>query len=177
MKPLFLSLLTGAFIALFAQSAVAAQATTGMQPTATIPGSCVVVAPQALAFGAYDATGANFTAPRDMDATFVVRCNKGSLGGANLKISMGPGLNHNGAGCLNKRMSNGAGSFLNYEIHTVSGRFAKWGCMTLGENGMMGNTYDTGADNTLTMHGRIPAGQSTPQAGAYSDTIDIILSF
>lgn len=89
---------------------------------------------------------------------------------------MGNGGNNSGT---QRRMVNAsdAASFLSYEIYKDSFGGAIWGA---GDGGTVRSGADlngTGADVAVTMFGRIPGGQLTATAGAYSDTVVSTINF
>jgi spore coat protein U-like protein len=102
------------------------------------------------------------TVGSDAQAALTVNCSSSTP----YTVSLDNGQNFSGG----RRMSN-SGSFINYELYKDSSRTAAWSSAS-GVNGT-GN----GAGQTVTVFGRVPAGQSVPNTGAYADTIVATISY
>jgi spore coat protein U-like protein len=66
------------------------------------------------------------------------------------------------------------GNTLNYSLFSNAGRTTNWG-NNIGTDTVAGT--GTGALQTLTVYGRIPASQTTAPVGSYSDTITVTVTF
>lgn len=130
--------------------------TSGFVPTCTIGAGTV-------AFGAYDPLGVNATNPLDAQGSFQVACTR------NTPYTVGLGLGSNAAGTT-RRMANGA-QRLQYELYTSASRTAVWSTATT-----VGGTAASISPITLTVYGRVPAGQNVA-AGTYSDTVLETINF
>jgi spore coat protein U-like protein len=144
-------------VAAYTQRADAAFATpVNVAISANVAANCVLTA-GSVAFGAYDPLVANDTTPLDQTGTFTVRCVKG----VTANVGLDDGLN------TGRQMSDGGSELLDYELYQDAGRTTVWG-----ETG--GARYSYTAANrsaaTLTIYGRIPAGQDVA-AGSYTDTV------
>lgn len=147
---LFCSIATDVFASL---------ATSNIQVTANISGTCTVAATN-LAFGNY--TGATL----DGVSTISVKCTNGL--GYKIALSAGTGT---GATTAQRVMMFGIET-LNYNLYKDSQRSIAWG-----DNGD-GTVSDsgTGQQQDFTVYGRIPDNQNSP-VGNYTDTIAVTVSF
>jgi spore coat protein U-like protein len=142
----------------------AATTTTTFPVTATVQTACSVSA-NPLNFGNYDPTSAT---PLDATTTLSALCTIGT--------SYTVGLNAgtaSGATVTTRRMTNGANT-LNYALYRDAGRTNNWG-NTPGTDTPPATTAPVGA-SSLTVYGRVPAGQNVP-AGGYADTITVTLNY
>lgn len=71
-----------------------------------------------------------------------------------------------------RRMRNGAGQFVVYELYRNSPRSLRWG-NTLGSDTLAGT--GTGAAQSLSVYGRV--GVQAPAIGSYSDTITVTVTY
>ena len=133
--------------------------------TATIIASCSITAND-LSFGNYDPLSATAL---DQTSTISVTCSNG----ADYDIQLSGGIS---ADVNARTMDDDATgtNLLNYSLFRDSGRTDNWGV----SNGI--DTYQgtgTGSAQTITVYGRIPAGQTTPPIGAYTDTITATIEY
>ncbi|HEY6003922.1 MAG TPA: spore coat U domain-containing protein [Anaeromyxobacter sp.] len=133
-----------------------------MQVSAIIAPACTIGA-GTLAFGGYDPIGANATTPLDAQGTFQVACTRNTV----YAVGLGPGSFAAGA---TRRMANGT-QRLGYELYSDPGRTAVWSAAST-----VAGTAPSISPVTLTVYGRIPAGQSVT-AGAYADTVQSTINF
>lgn len=152
---------SGAACLLFSgsQPARAATATTTFQVTATVVASCAVSASD-LAFGTYSSASHS-----DVNTTVDVTCTNGTT--YDVALSDGGGA---GATTAARKMTS-ASNTLTYSLYTNAGRTQVWGSS--------GNTVagtGSGSSQSLTVYGRVPSGQN-PQAGSYSDTIVVTVTY
>ena len=82
-----------------------------------------------------------------------------------------------GATIGNRRMTGPGPSSLNYELFTDATRTVTWGDHPAlpGQNTVSG--VGTGSAQAVTVFGRIPADQRTPNTGAFLDTITATITF
>jgi spore coat protein U-like protein len=133
-----------------------------MAVQAIIAPACTIGA-GALAFGGYDPIGANATAPLDAQGSFQVACTRNTV----YAVALGPGSFAAGA---TRQMANGA-QRLAYELYSDPGRTAPWsGASTVA------GTAASILPVTLTVYGRIPAGQGV-SPGSYADTVQSTINF
>jgi spore coat protein U-like protein len=157
-------LLTCAAFALTSGSALlgAGTATATLTVTATVAAECTVGG-STLAFGGYSTLSGS---PTDQSTTFSVACTTGTA------ATMGMDLGANASGGA-RRMSNGSGGFLEYELYSDGARTAIWA--NSGGGLVAYNALSNGAQSQ-TVYGRIPAGQDA-NLGSYSDSVTITITF
>lgn len=144
--------------------ASAATDTTSFTVTATVLASCDVSANN-LAFLNYDPISPT---PRDVTTTIVVICTNGTGYDVGLNIGVGAGATY-----AARRMTH-AGQTLAYSLYSDGAHSIVWG-EAIGVDAVHGT--GSGANQTLTVHGRIPAGQTAPAGGPYSDTITVTVTY
>lgn len=148
--------------------AVGASTTSAVTSTASVLPACRALAVGAMSFGSYNLTTVDTVA----SATFTVQCSDS----ASISVALDRGVSA-GSSINSRRMSDGRGNTLSYQLYTAADRLSIWG------DGSAGNTTVTalgrGLDSTLlfTVYGVIPAGQSSVVPGQYSDTITITLTY
>jgi spore coat protein U-like protein len=164
------TLLLGSLLALplapmaLAPAAQAAGSTTGsLGVSATVLDNCSINAVP-LAFGTYSSA-----ANKDATATITVNCSTGTAYTVALDLGLGVGS------VLASRKMQGPqpGDLLGYQIFSDTGRTTLWGS-TLGVNTVAGT--GTGIDQAITVYGRVNSGQ-TVRAGAYTDTVGIVVAY
>lgn len=143
--------------------AVAATATANLAVSANVPVNCTIAA-GTLSFGAYDPLTANAATNLDMTGSFTVSCTNGTP----YTISLDAGANGGKSAAATRAMASGT-NYLGYEIYSDSGRTTIW---TSGSS----VTSTSKAPATLTVYGRIPAGQDAA-VGSYSDTVVETVTF
>lgn len=131
----------------------AASTTANLAVSVTVTASCNL-STNALAFGTY-ASGQN----SDVDAATSVSVNCSN--GAAYNLALNAGSNSNG----NYRMKDGSNNYINYNLYSDSGR-----TNSLYNGAAKISGTGNGNAQTLSVYGRIPAGQTTA-AGSYSDTV------
>jgi len=115
-----------------------------------------------LGFGSYSGTAANATASVSVNCT----------GSAPYSVAMGGGNNQSGS---LRRMVGPAGNFLSYQLYSDSARVVPWG----DDGGQLGSRVagtGSGSAQSLTVYGRIPAGQF-PGPGSYSDSVIVTVDY
>lgn len=158
-------LLTGAAVlAAGASPALAATQTTQFQVTLTVQAECKLTSATDLAFGT---TGVIQSAINASSAIGVQCTNTTPY---NIGLNAGAG---SGASVTSRKMTAGTGATINYELFRDSARTAVWGD-TVNSNTVSGT--GTGAVQTLTVYGRVPA-QTTPAAGNYADTVQVTVTY
>jgi spore coat protein U-like protein len=148
----------------------AATATANLAVTANVTANCTISTTPA-AFGAYDPIFANATAALDATGGVVVACTKG----ASTDVRLGQGANA-AAGSTTavplRQMASGT-ERLAYFLYSDAGRTTVWGDTLATSRAFTGTGATT---STLTVYGRIPAGQNVA-AGAYADTVVATITF
>jgi spore coat protein U-like protein len=132
--------------------------------TATVPANCRAYVTTDLDFGNVPGL---IAANKDQTSTIAMTC----TGRTAWNVGLNNGLNPSGSV---RRMRLGAtASYVNYELYRDTGRTHRWGA-TIGTDTVPGT--GTGGEQTLTVYGRVPAGQAAA-AGSYSDTITVTISY
>jgi len=155
-----------AISACFGASAAAATATANLPVSATVISNCTI-STAVLAFGNYDPVAANAAANLDGTGTVIVACTKGAT------ATVGLGLGSNASGAV-RRMSDGGGNFLTYEMYQDAGRVTVWG--NGAPNLLTPGAAPSKAARNFTVYGRVTSGQDIP-AGAYTDTVVATVNF
>lgn len=99
------------------------------------------------------------TTNTDATSTLTVNCSSGTP----FTIALGNGTNYSAG----RRLASGA-SYINYFLYSDSSRSSQW-------NSTSGT--GTGFDQSFTVYGRIPSGQSISNTGIYADTIIATITY
>lgn len=164
-----LALLAAAALTLQPPPAGAGTATHNLNITATVATNCTLTA-HPLAFGIYDPLTFNATTPLDASTTIDLNCSYTTAA----VVAMDQGLTKAGGSTATvplRQMASGANR-LRYDIYQDAGRTTAWG--TGGATDV--NYTGTGLADTMSVYGRIGAGQSKP-FGSYTDTVVITITF
>jgi spore coat protein U-like protein len=137
-------------------------ASTSTSATATVTSSCNVSA-TSISFGSSGVLNAN----KDAQGTLSIQCS------STLPYTVSLNGGNSGATNPTQRKMSFTTSTITYGLYRDSARTQAWGS-TVGTNTASGT--GTGSTQTLTVYGRI-APQTTPKAGAYSDTIVVTVSY
>jgi len=159
----FTMTVTAPFFLPLAPPSHAATATSTFKVQLSLTSSCVINRASRLNFGNHGVLIANV----DSTTHLRVQCTNGTP--YNIGLDAGTG---SGATAAVRRMTLGS-STINYSLYSDSGRTSVWG-NTIGTNtiGDVGN----GASRRYTVYGRVPP-QTTPAAGAYTDTITVTVTY
>ena len=133
--------------------------------TTTISGSVspiCSVSSGTLGFGNYNGTAAVLST-----AAVLVNCSNGGT----YQVSLGAGANADGT---TRRMAGPSSSFLGYELYRDSARSLAWGDGAA--YGARVSGTGSGSAQTLTVYGRIPAGQNVA-VGSYSDSVVVTVEY
>lgn len=141
-----------------APAAHAATSTTTFNVTATVSAGCSVTAGGDLAFGSYTGSQIDGTTTLSVTCTSITGYTIGLSDGANFDTS--------------RRLKRGTTDYLSYELYKESGRTNRWG----NAGAEMVSGTGTGAAQSLTIYGRMPAG-GTLVPGSYTDTISVTLTY
>jgi len=133
--------------------------------SATVASTCLIVG-GALAFGTYSGV------QTDASGTIVATCTNGSTAYVLMGEGTSPASGSSASSPL-RQMSSATGGLLSYGLY-----------ITAPGNTVWGNTQGTGKvvtgdglAQTLTVYGRIPAGQYNATAGLYTDTVQVSFTF
>jgi len=152
--------ITGAAAPVFA-----ATASTNLGVSATVISNCLINT-SALAFGSYDPVVGNSAADLDGTGIVSVACTKGVAP----TIALGLGSNASGS---TRRMSDGSGHFLTYELYKETGRVTVWGT----GGALLSTSAAPSKDpRDFTVYGRVTAGQDAT-AGSYTDSVVATVNF
>ena len=127
-----------------------------------MPAQACTISATGVAFGAYDPRSAT---PKDSTGGVSLNCPSNRSG----VVSMTTG---GATSYLPRRMTSGSNQ-LTYNLFTNSSRTTVWGD---GSGGSATLSVAKGFVGTLTIYGRIPAGQNV-RAGSYSDTVTVTVTF
>ena len=164
MKRTILSL---AVLSLISVPAFAGSATANLSVTANVSANCTIsTAP--VAFGAYDPVSANAATDLLATGTLTVACTKGTAA----TIDLGQGASYSAP---TRRMTAGAGAFLNYALYKDAARTQVWGS-TMG--GGTTYAYNSASKNSvaITVYGTVPQAQDVT-VGAYTDTVVATINY
>lgn len=153
---------SGVVVAMTIASVVlSAQQSADIKVTASVAANCTMVATD-LAFGPYDP----LSGPQvDQSAVITLTCTQGSTA----RVSLDNGGNFSSG----RRMAGGTpAGFLNYGLFKDAGRATAWGT-----DQVTVSAFDAANKATVTVYGRIPAGQKTVTVGSYSDTVKATVNF
>jgi len=141
---------------LAAAGAASAQSTaqTNFQVLANVQATCSVSATN-LDFGQYDPLS---TTPKDGSSTISVTCTNGTTYGVGVTTPTA------------RAMTGPAGATLTYGLYNDTGRTTAF---NVPANGATGN----GQAQAISVYGRIPIGQITARAGAYTDTVNVTVTY
>jgi spore coat protein U-like protein len=169
-RPLRLAAFVALSAALFAGSTVpseAGTATSSFAVTATVANSCIVAA-LPLAFPTYLPTSATATTG---STTLNVTCTLGAPYTVALSNGSGTGADPT-AGASGRKMTGPSSALLAYNLYQDAAFSQAWGST----GAFLSSGTGTGLLAALTVYGRIPASQ-TAAAGAYTDTINVTVTF
>lgn len=153
-------------------SGFAATASDNFQVTLTIQGDCSLIAND-LDFGVN--TGA-IMANIDATSTLIANCTDGT----DYSIGLNNGTGAGATASVRKMTNSSNNSTVNYSLFTDAGRSTVWdnNCTALpGVAASCSNGTGNGANQTITVYGRVPGGQSNVSVGAYIDTVVATLTF
>src|SRR5687768_5259232 len=143
----------------------AATATANLSVTATVINNCVI-STAAVAFGNYDPVGTNAAADLNGTGTVTISCTKGST------ATIGLGLGSNASGAV-RRMTDGSGNFLTYELYQEVGHSTAW---NTGAGLLSPAAAPSKAARSFTVYGAVTSNQDIT-AGSYTDTVVATVNF
>ncbi|WP_034160900.1 Csu type fimbrial protein [Sphingomonas sp. ERG5] len=152
---------------LIAAPAFADTDTDTLNVTANVVASCSITSTSTLAFGSVtqSATNIDNTGSVDLICTNTTPWFLSAAAGTNA------------SGAQNRMKHATLAQFLNYDIYSDTGRATPFptvaGTLGAGNTGGAG----TGTTQTVTVYGRIPAGQTLPSPGSYTDTVTMTVTY
>lgn len=149
------------------QGAGSTRITMYMEVSASVPKTCFIISASNLAFGQLSSL---LDSPHDSTSSIQLQCPMYT----SFQVSLSNGLHAIGN---QRRMSDGYGHYVLYELYKDSARTKRWG-QTLNNDTYIASYPETltGSVTTLTVYGRIPS-QGSAWAGTYSDTVLITLTY
>jgi len=159
---------TAAIIAVgaFGSQGFAASATANLAVSTAVASNCTVTTAP-VAFGSYDPVVANASAGLDATGALTVACTKGAAP----SIALALGGNASGS---SRRLSDGAGNYLTYELYQEAARSTVWG--TTGGAVLTAAAAPSKAARNFTVYGRVAGNQDVP-SGNYADTVVATVNF
>jgi spore coat protein U-like protein len=129
--------------------------------------SCSISTVSGVSFGSYDALNAS---PLDQTGSISYQCGILYIGTVTVDLSAG------GSGTYFPRKMHKGAALLQYNLYRDATRLLVWGNGTGGTSRFGPVVPVLGIPNTLTIYGRIPAGQTSP-VGNYTDTVVATINF
>ena len=163
--------LTIAFALFAAGSALAGTESTDMQVSAEVVSNCTISSTD-LNFGAYDPIGANAEEPLNSTGEVTILCTLGSEVTVSLDNGQHAEIFGDGGGGPAIRQMASVETTMQYELYGDAGHEDVWGATSENNFFMVG----TGYEQTMTVHGSIPAGQNL-EAGSYNDVVTATVEF
>ena len=149
-------------IALTPSDSVAATASATFNVSVTVQAACSLSA-TSMRFGTYNGAASNAT------SSISVQCTNSTPYNVGLSEGLAPG-----ATVANRMMIGPGLSLLGYSLRSNTGGTVNWG-HTVGVDTVSGT--GSGAVQTLSVLGQIPAGQYGVQNGPYADTITVTVTY
>lgn len=146
-------------------AALAATATANLSVSATVINNCVI-STAAVAFGPYDPVDVNAATDLDGTGTVTIACTKGAT------ATVGLGLGSNASGTT-RRMTDGSGNFLTYELYQEVGHSTVW---NTGAGLLSPAAAPSKAPRDFTVYGEVTGNQDIA-AGNYTDTVVASVNF
>lgn len=158
------------FVIVFSVLADAQAATAGgaVTSTATVLPTCRALTIAPLAFGDYQPAGVESVA----STSFTVQCSASTP----VSVSLDRGTTA-GASIVARRLADGRGNTLSYQLYTSVGRSTVWGDGTAGSAVVVASGLGLASTMQFVVYGVIPASQSTAVPGLYTDSITITLTY
>ena len=148
----------------FAMGSHATQIQQNLNATVSVSNACSIVS----------VSDATWSA---IDGNFQSNANSSSGGVTVLCTDNTPysiGLNNGQNFSTSRRMTDGSGDYISYNVYQDSGYSVAWG--DIGSGSELTGTGN-GANQASTVYAQIPSGQSPVPAGSYSDVIVVTLNF
>jgi spore coat protein U-like protein len=151
---------------LVAAPSYASTATGDLGVSATVTSNCTL-STSPVAFGNVDVTsGSNV----DATGSIGVTCTSGTAWDASADAGSGTGAT------LDTRKMTSGTNLLNYVLYTDSARSTVWGDGVDSATSLISDT-GSGVEQTKTIYGRVPSGQTGVPAGSYADTVAVTVTY
>ncbi len=157
-------LLAAAGLLATAAATHAATATGTFAVSASVNANCNVTA-TALGFGTVDPLNSQ----TDATSTVTVKCTK------NTAYTVGLDAGTTAGSTVGQRLLANGSDTMQYNLYTTSGRTTVWG--NAAGSWQSGTGAGLGTANTLTVYGRVAAGQADLAVGNFSDTITVTVTY
>jgi spore coat protein U-like protein len=143
--------------------------TANLSVTATVSANCTI-STTAVAFGEYDPVVTNASTVLDASGKVSITCTNGAP--VTIALGQGPDPVAGSTDAVPVRRMKAGANYLNYQLYTEVTHTTVWGNDTSSDVG----TNGTGANQDITVYGRVPAGQNVP-TGSYTDTVVATITF
>ena len=154
-------LLAAALLLLSGQGHAAGSTSQNFNVTASVVSACSIATINDLAFGTYSPTLGNSTSQTSASVT----CSLGTT----YYMTVNQGNNYSGG----RRMSDGSGHYLNYDVTTDPTRLTSWP-----NSGTTVSGLGTGLAIATPIYGSLPASQgNTAPPGSYTDVLQFTVSW
>lgn len=163
MSPLYVAVTGGAGLLLQSLHLFAGSSSANVNVNASVASNCKFSGVNSLYFGDYDHT---LSSPTDATGQANLSCTKGT----SVVLSINNGLHASGP---QRRLNDGSGQLLNYQIYTTPARNVIWDT-----SNTVSFVASTSAVTVIPLYGRMPAGQGGGAGtGGYTDTVTITATF
>jgi spore coat protein U-like protein len=178
MNKLNLAIITLAASTLYVNSAVAGEVRGDVDVSLTIGQGCAINGSADATSGSNKFAAIDFGEQSNLDL-FIDAESTGTAGAGSIELTCNTSLAYSvslddGANpeAGQRRVSRGGLDFVSYELYQDAARSVRWG-----EGPESYAQTGTGAAQPLTIYGRVLAGQTTPAAGDYLDTVRMTIAW
>lgn len=140
--------------------------------TASVAANCTISAAD-LVFGPYDPVVTNATTPLDVNGSVSVACTKGSS--ATIGLGQGSAAATGSTALTPLRQMSAGTERLRYDLFRTSAGSGVWGEVTTAN--VLSYSATSKTATSLTIYGRIPAGQDVGVSASYTDTVRATINF
>lgn len=163
MSPLYAAVTGGAGLLFQSLHIFAGTTSAAINVSANVASNCKFTGVNTLFFGDYDFQA---TSPLDVTGQTNLSCTKGT----SVTLSINNGQNALGP---QRRLTDGSGNLLNYQIYTSASRTTIWNTTNT-----VSFVASSSTVTTIPLYGRMPAGQSGGSGtGGYTDIVTITATF
>lgn len=145
-------------LALASTTALAASGTASFDVGIQVLSSCSISASNMT----FSSISTGTTSNSDATSSLTVNCSNGTP----YTIALDNGTNYSAG----RRLASGA-SYINYYLYSDSGRATQWNTTAIKSG------TGSGSDQTITVFGRVPSGQSVTNTGLYADTVIATITY
>jgi spore coat protein U-like protein len=159
-----------------ASAALAGTATSNVTVSATVVANCTI-STASLSFTGYDPVVANAAVPLDTTGSLVVACTKGAAATIGLSQGAHPFAGSTINAPLRQVLSPTTSNNIRYDFYQDAARTNIWGDVGSGATKTQAYNSVSKTATTLTIYGRMPAGQDVSVAADYADTVVATINF